>query len=286
MRFVNAFVRGTCVGAVPDAELASVAAALAERPVEIVFSGQGAQRGSEKLGFKAASAALARRNIRSLLARGGSAADITNALRSALTAPPRDAEYILEDASLELNLRYTVQAAPDAVLKIENSQLVISDGTDPAVSIARVDMREAGRKYFCTDALARLVALPVSAVRFGESAVLPVCLQVSIGAVMEPDTAADHLQKGDWRSTRKPDFAKEYCITCSRCFIHCPDNAIVHAMFDKNAKDTTGILGIDYDRCTACGICASVCPTDRKGFKAIVMISAQAEGTPEVHHVG
>ena len=286
MRFVNAFVRGTCVGSVPDAELASIAAALAERPVEITFTAQGAQRGAERLGCKAASAALARRNIRALLARGGSAADITNALRSALTAPPRDAEYILEDASLELNLRYTIQAAPDAVLKIENSQLVIDDGSKPAVTIKRVEMREAGRNYFCTDALARLVALPVSEIKFGATAVLPLALQVPVGAVCEPDMAAQHLQKGDWRSHRKPHFAKEYCITCSRCFIHCPDNAIVHAMFDKNAKDTTGILGIDYDRCTACGICASVCPTDRKGFKAIVMIGAQAEGTPEVHHVG
>ncbi len=285
MRFREAFVRGTRVGPVPDAEMDALAGLLAERPAEVVLSAQGATRGREHFKYCHVAGTLARRNIRSLLSRNRSAAEIATALKSALTAAPRDAEYILEDAELELNLRDSIYAAPDAVIRLEGSELVISDSVEATISMPRTEIREQGRQYFGAEALARLVSLPISAIKISATAVLPVYLQLALGAVLEPDTAHERLQKGDWRSTRKPDFAKQYCITCARCFIHCPDNAIVHAMFDKAAKDTTGILGIDYQRCTACGICASVCPTDRNGYKSIVMIDAAAEGTPEVHHV-
>lgn len=285
MRFRDAYVRAIRVGPVPDAEIDSLAALLAEKPVEVILSPHGAVQGQKSCANGAAAGALAKRNIRSLLSRGRSAPAIANALKSALTAGARDAEYVLEDAELELNLRDSLAVAPDAVVRLEGQSLVIADNGKTDISIPRTEIRERGRQYFGPDALARLVSLPISTVQFSATAVLPTSLQLAPGAIMEPDTAQERLQKGDWRSTRKPDFAKEYCIACARCFVHCPDNAIMHAMFDKGSKDTTGILGIDYQRCTACGICESVCPEDRNGYKAIVMIDSTAEGTPEVHHV-
>ncbi|GMU21641.1 MAG: hypothetical protein AMXMBFR13_17330 [Phycisphaerae bacterium] len=286
MRFFNAYVRGNCVEPVSDAALEALAALLVQQPAEVVLTSQGARRGYERLaGGQAAAAALARRNVHSVLARGTSIAEVVAGLRAALAMSPRDAEDALEDAGLEFNLRYSIYATPDATLRIENQVLVVADENDPVVEIPRIELRERGARYFGPEALARLVSLEVTAVRFSESAIQPPALQREAGAIMQPDTAHERLHKGEWRATRIPHFAKEYCITCGRCFIHCPDNAIMHAMFDKASKDTTGVLGIDYDRCTACGICASVCPTDRNGYKSIVMVETEQDATAEVHHV-
>lgn len=286
MRFSNAYVRGTAADTAPEAAVQSLAALLVEQPVEVLFSARGARRGpgGTDQGREAA-AALARRNIRSLLAINTTRPAVVEGLRTALAAPPRDAEDALEDAGLELNLRHSLFVTPDATLRIENRELIIADDLAPSVRIARIELREAGAGLFGPEAVARLVSLDITHVRLSKTAVLPLALQREPGALMEPDTARDRLRKGDWRANRVPHFQKEFCITCARCFVHCPDNAIMHAMFDKAARDSTGILGIDYDRCTACGICASVCPTDRTGHKAIVMIAAGAEADPEVHHV-
>jgi Pyruvate/2-oxoacid:ferredoxin oxidoreductase delta subunit len=261
MRFFNAYVRGMCTEKVPDAEIESLAAAVAGQTVEVTLGVQGVQRGRERLPVgQAVATALARRNIRSLLAPKATAAQVAASLRTALTAPAREAEDALEDAGIEFNLRYSIFASPDAVVQIDGDALVIRNDQEPGIAIPRQALRETAGRYFCADSLARLVSLDVAQVRFSESAILPRALQLEPGALMEPDTAHERLHKGDWRSVYKPSFMKEFCITCARCFIHCPDNAIIHAMFDKESKDTTGILGIDYDRCTACGLCASVCP--------------------------
>ncbi len=287
VRFHNAFVRGTGVTQVPEAEVNGLAAFLLEQPVEILLTAHGAQRGGEPLRYPGVATALARRNIRSLLALNSSLDCAAGALKMALTGLPRDAESALDDAGLAFNLRYSIFAAADATLSIQDGHLIVTDADTPGlpILIPRVELRERGRAYFSTDALARLSSLPIEGICFSDGCIIPLALQREAGAVMEPDTAQYRLHKGDWRSTRKLDFAKEFCITCSKCFIHCPENAILHAMFDKTAKDGTGILGIDYDRCTACGICVSVCPADRSGYRALVMIGTTAEATREVHHV-
>lgn len=286
MRFLNAYVRGTVVGAVPDSDIESLARVLVQKPAEVLLTAHGARAGGDVLSNgRPATAALARRNVRSLLARGANVAEVTAALKTALAAPAREAEDAIEDAGLEFNLRYSIFAAPDATLRIENDELIITDDNPPEIRILRTELREKGAAYFCPEALARLVSLEVTAVRFSKTAILPLGLQREPGAIMEPDTAAERLKKGEWRANRQPKFEKEFCIACARCFVHCPDNAIMHAMFDKTAKDSTGVLGIDYDRCTACGICASVCPTDRNGYKSIVMVETGKEFGREVHHV-
>ncbi len=69
----------------------------------------------------------------------------------------------------------------------------------------------------------------------------------------------------DWR-VFKPVFSKDSCIDCQNCWVFCPDTAIVAR--DKN------MLGIDYDHCKGCGICAEVCPTNPK---SLIMFSENVD---------
>lgn len=64
---------------------------------------------------------------------------------------------------------------------------------------------------------------------------------------------------GAWRSLR-PIWNKEKCINCYRCWMFCPEAAIIV----ENEK----VVGIDYDYCKGCGICAKECP---EKVKAITM---------------
>ena len=62
---------------------------------------------------------------------------------------------------------------------------------------------------------------------------------------------------GDWR-VDKPVLNKEFCIDCQNCWIFCPDMSII----SRNKE----MVGIDYDHCKGCGICAEVCPTNPKSL--------------------
>ena len=54
-----------------------------------------------------------------------------------------------------------------------------------------------------------------------------------------------------WR-VEKPIFNIDVCIDCQNCWVWCPDTSILSR--DKQ------MLGIDYDHCKGCGVCAEVCP--------------------------
>jgi len=294
MRFYQTYVKNVHVEAVEEEEIRALAAVLLHQPIEVLLTGYGVVippilTGKPRQALvdgRRAAAGLARRNIRSLVARSRDIEEVSGALIAALQADPAGAEDALEDAGLEMNLRYSIFATPDAALLVENGRLTIKDRTGPGVRVARKNLRQEARGYFCPEALGRLSVLDVEEICFAPTAIQPLFLQLEPGGLMAPDTAHQHLHKGSWRVLRKPDFVKDYCVACGRCFIHCPDNAVIHAPYDKLAKGTTGILGIDTDRCTACGLCAAVCPTNRDGYKGIVMIAAEAHGTPEAHCVG
>ena len=68
--------------------------------------------------------------------------------------------------------------------------------------------------------------------------------------ILEPGTAKN-FKTGDWRDSR-PVHNREKCISCFTCWINCPDSAII----TKDGK----VIGIDYDHCKGCGICARECP--------------------------
>ncbi len=77
--------------------------------------------------------------------------------------------------------------------------------------------------------------------------------ELEIGAVItEPGSSAEY-RTGEWRSWR-PVFEQSKCVNCMLCWVFCPDSSIVV----KEQK----MVGVDYDHCKGCGICAHECPTD------------------------
>lgn len=75
---------------------------------------------------------------------------------------------------------------------------------------------------------------------------------------------------GTWRSGKKPEFIAQNCIQCFFCWLYCPHFAI--------QVEGEKVVGINYDYCTGCGLCAEECPSKEK---AIVMVPEEiklAEG--------
>lgn len=66
----------------------------------------------------------------------------------------------------------------------------------------------------------------------------------------EPGTSA-YYKTGSWRSQR-PVWDGQRCVHCFICWVYCPDSAIRV----REGK----VVGIDYDYCKGCGICARECP--------------------------
>ncbi len=66
-----------------------------------------------------------------------------------------------------------------------------------------------------------------------------------------------------WR-VEKPVFNIDVCIDCQNCWVWCPDSSIISR--DKQ------MLGIDYDHCKGCAVCAEVCPTNPK---SLIMFNEQ-----------
>jgi len=74
---------------------------------------------------------------------------------------------------------------------------------------------------------------------------------IPIGGVIPEGGTATKYKTGEWR-TERPVWDKEKCSQCMLCFIFCPDNSI-------EVKDEK-MVGIDYEHCKGCGICAKECP--------------------------
>lgn len=74
---------------------------------------------------------------------------------------------------------------------------------------------------------------------------------------------SEEYSVGGWRSER-PWHEAETCTNCMLCFIFCPDSAI--------KVEDGKVVGIDYEHCKGCGICANECPTNPKfGRKSMQM---------------
>ena len=85
------------------------------------------------------------------------------------------------------------------------------------------------------------------------------------GIITEPGNAATY-KTGDWR-TFAPRFIEENCIQCLFCWIYCPDSAIQLDISGEKPE----VVGIVFDHCKGCGICATECPPAKKGKSALVM---------------
>ena len=65
---------------------------------------------------------------------------------------------------------------------------------------------------------------------------------------------------GEWRSM-KPVYYPEGCVHCLLCWAFCPEPAI--------EVENGRMLGIDYDHCKGCGICARECPRKEKALQMV-----------------
>ena len=86
------------------------------------------------------------------------------------------------------------------------------------------------------------------------------------GGIITEAGNSELFKTGDWREER-PVWEAENCIHCLFCWIYCPDGSI---KLEKNDAGKYQMIGINYDYCKGCGICAFHCP-GRKGIKALVM---------------
>lgn len=287
MQTVNAFVRPVPLTADVTAEqFDRLVEELATQRTEIEFRRNGACRhGTPVQGLDGIAAALAARNVRSLLARVGNPAHIRAALSLALTGAPEDAEDALEEAGVELNLRFALFVATGAArLNLDNGTLTIEDAQPATCTLHKEEYRRAGREVFCTEALFRLLCSRIECVRYSPTAILPVSVQ-KVQVVKECDSSGLAERLDDWRTKRKPHFVREFCVSCGACFVNCLNDAIETAGYDARAPGVIERLGVDYNRCRACGLCAAACPGDAHGRKATVMIRACDEGSPEMHCV-
>lgn len=82
------------------------------------------------------------------------------------------------------------------------------------------------------------------------------------GMIEVPGSATDTIT-GEWRSDR-PVWDTEKCKNCLFCFPVCPDSSI---LVEKDEKGNAKMIGIDYDHCKGCGVCANQCP-----FGALSMV--------------
>ncbi len=70
------------------------------------------------------------------------------------------------------------------------------------------------------------------------------------GIVANPGNSVE-VETGSWR-VLKPILDLERCVYCMICWVFCPDSSFIVEQ-DK-------LLGIYYDHCKGCGICAKECP--------------------------
>ncbi|HHY18845.1 MAG TPA: 4Fe-4S binding protein [Firmicutes bacterium] len=89
--------------------------------------------------------------------------------------------------------------------------------------------------------------------------------EIPMAGIIPNAGSAQEFKTGDWR-VRKPIHDEDKCIHCLRCWVYCPDVSIL--------VEDGKVVGIDYDHCKGCGICAKVCP---EKVQAITMVSQSEE---------
>jgi len=82
--------------------------------------------------------------------------------------------------------------------------------------------------------------------------------EITIGAVLKSEGSTERNKTGAWRSKR-PVVDFEKCTACGICWSLCPEGCI--------KKRADGKFEADLDYCKGCGICANECPV-----KAITMV--------------
>jgi pyruvate ferredoxin oxidoreductase delta subunit len=83
--------------------------------------------------------------------------------------------------------------------------------------------------------------------------VLPDWQELLPGGVSLDTGATGRRTMGFWRGGgSRPLLDLTLCVQCLHCWISCPDNCFI--------LEDNKVVGIDYDHCKGCGICAKECP--------------------------
>ena len=70
------------------------------------------------------------------------------------------------------------------------------------------------------------------------------------GMIIDAGNAIEY-ETGSWRAFR-PIVDINKCTHCLLCWMYCPDVSII--------VEDSRMVGVDYDHCKGCGVCADVCP--------------------------
>lgn len=92
-------------------------------------------------------------------------------------------------------------------------------------------------------------------------------------AVIPEAGNSESYNVGGWRSER-PHHDAEACTQCMLCWVFCPDSSI--------RLEDGKVVGIDYDHCKGCGICAAECPVNPKVGRKAMQMSPEGCELPEV----
>ncbi len=82
--------------------------------------------------------------------------------------------------------------------------------------------------------------------------------EMPLGAVIPEPGSSEKYNTGEWRAWR-PVFEADKCVNCMLCWVFCPDSCIL--------VEEEKMVGVDYDHCKGCGICAHECPTNALEMK-------------------
>ncbi len=87
------------------------------------------------------------------------------------------------------------------------------------------------------------------------------------GMILDAGNSVEYLT-GGWRAFR-PVFGEAQCINCMQCWLFCPDSSIL--------VEDGKMVGFDLEHCKGCGICASVCPVNKKVIKQVGEVARDDE---------
>ncbi len=85
---------------------------------------------------------------------------------------------------------------------------------------------------------------------------LPGWKDMTVGAVWYEPGGSKKVKTGSW-GIYHIHHDMEKCINCQRCFLTCPDFAIIR---EQQPDGTWKVMGVDNFHCKACRCCVEVCP--------------------------
>ncbi|MCF7836978.1 2-oxoacid:acceptor oxidoreductase family protein [Candidatus Gracilibacteria bacterium] len=96
---------------------------------------------------------------------------------------------------------------------------------------------------------------------------LPNWKEITKGGTIHKSGSSEKYKTGNWvRQTC--EWQKKTCVNCNLCWPVCPHDAI--------QTDSKGnMIGVDSEKCTACGLCVVACPTKPKSLRIISKKSSE-----------